>query len=177
MPFPDYGDVPTWLATLGAAAAAVFAAKAYRAEVDRDRRAELDLEQAQAARVAAWDDEIIDLGGQNQWGLDSIPRVALRNASDLPVYDVVLFSYRYRCAEPTIRTPSGKWMVGVLPPGAEPLRRLPIEDTEQDSHLYVMQFRDAAGRTWHRDLEGVLRPGPYSGDLDAFAERLWEEDA
>lgn len=172
----DWGDVPTWLATIGAGVAVWFASRAYAAEVARDRRAENLLAQGQAARVAAWADEAFDYGGQNEFGRETIPRVFLRNASELPAYDVLLFSYVFDWRAPQDKTPSGKWTVGLLPPTTDPVKRLPLEDADGTSHQYVMQFRDAAGRTWHRDLSGVLREGHYERDRDKFAERLWEEN-
>lgn len=172
----DYGDVPTWLATSGAGLAVFFASRAYRAEVARDQRAEAMLAQSQAARIAVWDGESIDQRMQNPWGRESLPRIMLRNASDLPVYEVRVFSYRFRWKEPAKISPSGEWSVGVLPPTTEPLPRLAVEDKDADSHVYAIEFRDAAGRVWHRDREGVLHEGPLTHEPGSFTERLWDED-
>src|SRR5215210_2128689 len=92
----DFGDVPTWLATLGAFAAVLFASRAYGMEKRRDAvAADLRL-QEQPSRLAIWpeSDYLSD-------ELGFIDLFVVRNASELPVYDLVVVSFRYTVEEPT----------------------------------------------------------------------------
>lgn len=51
---PDWGDIPTWLATLAASLAAAMAYRVYQVEAQRDRISEQERRSAQAAKVVAW---------------------------------------------------------------------------------------------------------------------------
>src|SRR5919199_284250 len=84
----DWGDIPTALATLFAAGAVALAWHTYR----NDRRDRFQsAHRAQADRVAAW---FIPDGFSVFDHYDSAG-VALRNASDLPVYNVRLEIFRW----------------------------------------------------------------------------------
>lgn len=172
----DLGDVPTWLATGGAFLAAWYAAKAFGREVARDDRAERLLEQSQAARVAIWDAPIFDPGAQNPHGYEYIPAFRLRNASDLPIYDVLVYSYWATFEDPDLHRPSGLWDVGLLPPLDEAKRFVAPEDRDGVIHHYAVEFRDAAGRYWHRDIHGRLNPDRYPDRDLPFERRLWDEE-
>lgn len=136
-----WGDVPTWvlavttlLALVAAAFAGVVAYELLRMELGRDRRAEQERSEqreadrrAQASRVAAWFGrwENLDLWANAPTGpaLDMTARgAAIRNASDLPVYEV-----RVSFCVPTPPGAGLNWRSGrglsppvpIVPPGAE----------------------------------------------------------
>ncbi|MGH3815999.1 MAG: hypothetical protein ACRDUV_26720, partial [Pseudonocardiaceae bacterium] len=88
----DFGDVPTWLATAGAGVAAYFVYRAYKIESGRDARAELGRRQTQGSRVAVWAELHDDPASGEPFDAECF---AMRNASELPVYDVEVFSYRF----------------------------------------------------------------------------------
>jgi hypothetical protein len=156
----DLGDVPTWLATIGAAFAAAFAFRALRVEQRRDDRQEIADASAQAEQVAAWVAENVQ---QRPGGARAKTMVvALRNASDLPAYDVTL----------TVLAIGGSTdleTIPVLPPGETSiilprdivlpvLGGIPGRANFPRDVSVRMLFRDAAGRHWLRDEKGALSP-------------------
>lgn len=159
----DWGNAPAWAALVAASLAAGFAGR----NVWHDRRDRL---QQQARKVAAW------------WGLSNdatfrgFPRRGsgawLLNASDVPVYDVVVeWLHCGRVVEKRSRR--------VLPPSAEPefvgiLKAYSAGDTEaaeryqkvldaigevEDGFDVRLSFRDAGGRRWTRYEDGRLTLG------------------
>jgi hypothetical protein len=190
----QWGDAATWVlaatSTVALWAAGFAGAVAYRlleVELGRDRvaaeerRAVADeRRRAQAARVAAWfgswgDDDGYPAGmsgppGRLRWG------AVIRNASDLPVYDV-RFSYHV-AVDPGRR--GRTWRAGerfqsrdiipVIPPGVErsAIPNYVREEQADGRWLVAVSFTDADGRRWRRDVHGMLT-GPESGD-DAGAE-------
>jgi hypothetical protein len=158
----DLGDLPTWLATVGAFIAAGFAYRALRVEQRRDDRQEIADARVQAECVAAW---VIKGSG----GLEESFRIVLDNASRLPIFGVrVALAAADGDQSRNIASP------GVLPPGRRefPIQflDLPIELAERDlgpsddgttaallDHLRaIIEFTDAAGLTWTRDSSGIL---------------------
>lgn len=132
---------------------------------EREREAE-ERRRGQASMVAAWFawapvTDAINPG--NDWG------ATVRNASDLPVFDVR--AAFHRVTEP-VRGPgwtpasagSSLKSIRVLPPLTE--RHLPIapdaaaQDPRCDDDVYVasITFTDAAGNKWERDPRGALNP-------------------
>ena len=171
----DWGDFPTWVSSVTTTLALVAAGIVVKIELDRDRVREeerqalgVKSEQAdQADRVAAWFDP-----------RDGLNLVRFRNATDLPVYDVVL----------TI-TPSGSSgfraeFIPLIPPGLEDIQppgpcseflRAHSEHLgaeAKDAYLrrthVVIEFRDAAERRWRRNANGTLEAVPpvIFGTLD-----------
>lgn len=159
----DFGDVPTWLATVGAFIAAYFALRAFQAEQDRDERQEQADNRAQAEKVAAWVATVDDTRhpGIPGWTAGFV----IRNASELPVYDV----------DVTLFAGGDSWAVSiirVLPPGTEeypvpaPMIANLTETVDEDLQSsdivemtsVILRFRDASGRLWSRDTSGVLAP-------------------
>jgi len=159
----DWGNAPAWAALATASLAAGFAGR----NVWHDRRDRL---QQQASRVAAW------------WGLSNDPTFRgfprrgsgawLLNASDVPVYDVVVeWLHNGGVVEKRSRR--------VLPPSGEPefvgiLKSYGSDDTEaaeryqkvseaiaevEDGFDVRLSFRDARGRHWTRDADGRLTLG------------------
>lgn len=167
-----WGDVPTWalavttfLAFVAAVFAGVVAYELLSVEIARDAVAAQESAQrraaereAQASKVAAWYGQC-----EETWG------AVVKNASDLPVYDVhVIFCI---AADPG----SGRsWLDGVewsplqltavTPPGETTLIefdnaiRLDREAERDETKWQVyLSFSDAAGNRWARDPGGQLR--------------------
>lgn len=165
----DWGDVPTWisaLATIAAFLAALLAVRASwnvltleRAREDRAEAQELERQRAaeraeQADHIAAWsywaEPQMLRRTG---WG------ALVVNESGLPIYDVTAAffgpdgSHRGDGSQSVV--PPGQnfipWPGGLTREGGDGASR------EQGSDFRVaVAFRDAAGRTWHRDQNGVL---------------------
>jgi hypothetical protein len=91
---------------------------------------------------------------------------AVRNASDLPVYQVYLEYVPIRRGGGVLAVvlelvPPGDWLLS----GREPYRRSfdrtlpsPREASGPPDRPFVVELRftDAANRTWHRDRQGIL---------------------
>jgi len=170
-------DFPAWLealatatALVAAAAAAVFAWRAYQLESGREQqRLQMQL-MAQASLVAAWYGtkdlpRWISTGPQDQGYFEPTPYpgIVLRNASDLPVLDasvdIVLVGWDSRGS--WIEEPIGSQRIGLIPPSSEPRyahmdavlngirehRALQWVNHNGSSPDYELQlkFRDAAG--------------------------------
>jgi hypothetical protein len=164
----DWGDVPTWvsagsglLALAFAALAALAGYRLYLVESQRDRDAEKAREEtrrearrAQATLVSAW--RAPDTPGPP-------PGALVRNASEAPVYEVVVTYLDYRAAW------IGSEPFGLVPPDREPVviklattgtivgDPLPgfTADTKRSARVSV-DFTDAAGVRWRRDERGAL---------------------
>jgi len=190
-----WGDVPTWvlatttlLAFVAAAFAGVVAYELLRVEHARDRRAERERAEqkeadrrVQASKVAAWYAETpmrqIDYGADDAdhgsvtiTSGDRFRGAAIRNASDLPVYQVRVsfcvpadpwqdWREGERYSEP-LRNP--------LPPGSATVA-LPDDIRQQEeasagkltvAWQVVIEFTDAGGERWRRDADGRLVTGP-----------------
>jgi hypothetical protein len=162
-------DLPAWISAVASAGAFAFAAPAafaaYRVlkiEMARDKAADEERKAWQAARVSAWCGQ-----HDHQWG------TFLWNASEAPIYDVVIEYYRPdECEVPQSLKRSilvgSDDQVKVLPPSNEPqfvVVTRKIEDdlilTARTMHLAVvgLTFRDAAGHSWRRDATGYLIEG------------------
>jgi hypothetical protein len=170
---PDWGDVPTWLAFIAAVAAGIAAVFLYKTELERDRIAAADrraqaeeARRSQANKVAAWYVARTATYGDNV----RLPGFMLfgamiRNASDLPIYDVYVTFYQV-----THSSVAGKWGVIEVAPAKLALRVVPPGETElvnapetmgagdQQRFVVGIEFRDAAGGRWERDAMGQLRP-------------------
>jgi hypothetical protein len=146
----QWGDVPTWLASVGAVVAGGLAFKVYRIEGKRDRKAEEDQRRLQAARVSGWFGLISwqpDLPGgpaRQFW------KAKVRNLSDLPIYDVQIEFHKTAMQS---GAPFNREVVAVLPPGDDEFFDAP--DDERD-YVIALRFRDAAGVAWYRDARGFL---------------------
>lgn len=158
----DWGNVPTWVSLV----AALFAASVAGRNLWVDRK---DRRQAQAGKVAGW------------WGserheseLAAHPRLErlmvgsryyfmhgalLRNASDLPVYDLRIEFVR---DQKIVKVHSEH----VLSPTATPTLFQPPDDADSDElsgkldegpYSIAVRFRDAAGRNWARSTDGRLK--------------------
>ncbi|WP_377322634.1 hypothetical protein ACFJIY_24500 [Pimelobacter simplex] len=162
------------LATLIAACvAAAFAGGAYRIEARREDRL-LDGElKHQASRVAAWLStatfEPVLSGAPNYKAPPQVRDVVrIRNASDLPVTDVVL-TYHFQRVQIAVE------MLDLVPPALEPYVHRVSSATESAwgtaIDLFVdadgpgvtppmptieIRFTDAAGRRWTRKANGEL---------------------
>lgn len=168
----DFGDVPTWLAFTGAAWVVWIELRRDRRDKAREvaRQAELDKErrQSQAALVAVWYSRTSE-----DTPLAMMPFVIpgwaafVRNASDLPIYDVTAcFLPRwYRLDQaPGQDDKMGavRLSLPVVPPRETVDFPLPgvieYEGDDPSGYAVAVSFRDAAGMEWERDVEGYLRP-------------------
>jgi hypothetical protein len=121
----DWGDVPTWIQAMGtlfALVAIVAAWKVLGVERRRDAERQAAEERAQAAKVAAWPSVVrsdpADPGSAPAWG------AAVRNASDLPIYQVhveyqPIAPGRSQMAVISEVVPPGEWLLSgrMLYPG------------------------------------------------------------
>jgi hypothetical protein len=164
----DFGDVPTWLATVGATAAAIFAYRAYRLENQRDLVAADLMRRGQASQVAVW----VEYKRHPRTGEpDGADCFLIRNASQLPIYDVLVFSYSYERSDPEQVTPVARYEYAIVPPRPEPKLHIANADGNRFLWVFAMQFKDAAGTTWHRDRHGVLQEGVLH-DQDGFTKKF-----
>lgn len=178
----NWGDVPTWIsagtALLGmvvSTIALLFAAKAartahavYRIESERDRRSEQERIERhneamaeQASKVACWfekEGRLVTIGPHRD-----VPRVRflIRNASDVPIYDV--HAYYFFPSQDGIYEAVKQFPLSILGPAA-------TTDFSADARLLVrvgpeiadkgrmaMAFRDAGGIYWWRNINGRLK--------------------
>lgn len=154
----DLGDVPTWLATLGAGVAAFYAYGAYKIESERDKRQSLLSQREQASKVAIWPEQ---LDNPHTGAPAEAECFWLRNASELPIHDARVFSYAFRKPESDDVTPESVYDLGIVGPTGSALRRF-VKISPRDSYSYALSFRDAAGLVWHRTRMGAL----VEGDMD-----------
>lgn len=164
------------VATVSAVVAAVwagyYAKRAFEKEVARDAERDEDRRRAQADRVAVWCEERYDYlrpATDTRTGkvVPSWP-YSIRNASDTPIYAVEVM-FQLAGSEPI-----GGEHVAIVPPGDKPMvREIPGEVRERAAQLradlgeYItasILFRDAAGRTFSRDFEGLLVRYDLAGD-------------
>ncbi|MEU7855218.1 hypothetical protein [Nonomuraea sp. NPDC049141] len=174
---PDWGDIPTWCAAVLALVAGWVAYRLFKIESGRDEKAREEARRAQAVKVAAWFADSPD-GGE-----EFVPGALIRNASDLPIYNVhVRHTCSYADGEfeeidrilnpPAEDDPFGVGVhpdargpdVSIIPPGechvpldAQHLQvfHLPHVDDWQ----VEVTFDDASGQTWSRDRHGILTRG------------------
>lgn len=169
----NWGDVPTWLATLGAFAAAGLAVWAVRIELGRDRQRDLEDHRALAEGVSAW----LDADGipPVAAGAASRPACMIANVGSQPVYELHV----------TVAVPGPDSRVlrdmRVLPPAARevvPLkerfedltRHLRLDDDgsalisgwveEFEGMPLTVVFTDARGLRWRRNADGALEEVP-----------------
>lgn len=179
----NWGDVPTGLAAVFAAAAAYFGVRAYLLEQQRDRLRDQEALRAQAERVSIY--------FRNSQG----PELVLQNLSDQPVTDpdpyLALSAQEYAVLRPRSRgaeelDPADPVFVPVLgipslipPQSSAGLTERPSQDSIEalkdryhgvapvtaseirliDSVPAGVRFTDASGqRRWHRMPDGRLEP-------------------
>lgn len=168
----NLGDVPTWLATIGAAVAAYFAARAYLAERRRDDVAADILRQEQASQVAVWT-EYRDHPHTGE--PEAADCFRFRNASQLPIYDVCVFSYSYdKSSDFKTAVPVGRFRLGTIPPSPDARLRIAYLNN-RCRWAFAIEFRDAAGVVWYRDLHGVLRHSKFP-DFAQFKDSYTIDD-
>ncbi|MGP4026148.1 hypothetical protein [Actinomadura sp. 3N407] len=170
----DWGDVPTWVSALvavltlvGLVLTVIYAHRIYRLESERDeraaeeRRARYEAEsRSQAEKIAAWFAPASnDVPGENSFG------AFVRNASDLPVFDIYPV---FRPASDGEPTDGGDWFfenIAVLPPHETKFILLELTEDEYEEvphhlrnemFLVEITFRDAAGVRWIRSADGSL---------------------
>lgn len=163
-----WGDVPGWvgavssLAALAAASvAAVVAHRVFRLEQSRDEDQVATQQSAQASKIAAWPSVVlsdpVDHLSATVWG------AALRNGSDLPIYQVhvnlVSLTDRGETAVVLEVVPPGDWLLSgseLYPRPSEPLMRAEARGLPPPPYVVDLTFSDSAGQGWHRDRKGLL---------------------
>ena len=171
----------TWVGGLGTTGAFVAALLLYAREADRDRERDQDRRRQQAERIAAWygsevrpaerKDEVFSAGPVRD--KEVVWRLWIRNASELPAFDVIPTLYRrdsewttphsgriFRDAETLKEDHLGPPLtVPVLPPGKTLELQVTLASAEV-SPLVQLEFRDNAGRWWQsaKGQLGEVRP-------------------
>jgi hypothetical protein len=153
----QWGDVPAWISAivslLALCSAVVGVTQAWRVlKLQRaaDQRALEELSKrlgeerrAQAAKVSAWVSTVHD-------GAATVAVANVRNASELPVYDLTARVHLDGRVTETLD-------IGVLPPDIEPLHRpLTASGRPADPWGVELAFRDSAGLVWRRGPQGAL---------------------
>jgi len=167
--FADWANVgATLVGSLGSTGALIVAYRLLRRESQRDQARDIASQQQQADNVSAW---------------STRSHVYVRNASNLPIYDVLLTFTRTG-----VRT-YGCYIVylGVVPPDTTIARRLPgtsIPGQMDRSSYDAMAFRDASGYRWQRTDKGYISELPlYPSDRTLATgersssqrwQRLWQ---
>jgi hypothetical protein len=134
-----------------------------RESLEQRQRDADERRRGQAAKVTAWFAMDPKYAVAGPWG------AVIRNASDLPIFDVqVFFHYIHETR------PGGDWApvmrgatiekILVFPPQSDRFVEIP-EDVRDQIHevndkIYVVsiEFTDAAGNCWERDPRGALIP-------------------
>ena len=157
----DMGSVPTWLAFASALTAVSFTWRALVRERKRDAARELDDRKAQADKFAAW---ITREDRSAQGSGDFILR--LRNASDLPIYDVNMQVLNLQdnatlrdYSLPVVNPDSGGFLQRLDPGVQGTLNTLALRDStlrRPISYAVSVEFRDASGAQWQRGINGRL---------------------
>ena len=149
----DLGDLPTWLALVGASAATYVAIRVFRIEQARDALARDERRRQQATLVAAW--------LETSTGT-AVPflELVLRNASPLPAYGLIATAVRRSQADRTVPVETVK--LPVLAPGNQGVRHLMrgVPDPVLGDFEVSISFNDAAGQRWIRSSDGALLPAP-----------------
>jgi hypothetical protein len=177
--FPDWLEaVSTLAAVLAAMYAGLYAANAWKLEIERETRWVQQQQREQAGKVAGWPGELRRhvigqdaTGGLHYGGYEGLD-IVLRNASDVPVTrvwaDVTLIVDVKSSA--SVRIPFGaKEVARILEPATHPVTKYVGADTVVDPSTYkpggveidywceiILTFRDASGRDWKRLADGQL---------------------
>jgi len=131
-------------------------------------------ERAQTNKVTAWFTEYDPAGPQYPGSPHAVTNIrtwgaAVRNASDLPVFDIRVFYYRVhdpRDCNPWTGEPvyASVDIIWVIPPGQLRNQELPDRVSgqhgacnEQD-YVVAAEFTDANGVRWFRDERAALQP-------------------
>lgn len=181
----DLGDLPGWVqavTTTGALAFAWVASKSaldlYRIESARDEHRARAERESQASRVCVWMErdqqapinemEVALVTGkyekirERQWR----PLAIVKNGSELPVYDVVVYFYRRDMTRNgDMKERRDFFTYPVIPPGggmtihaSEDLQEPPLYGAADHAFSVEMSFRDAANNEWLRHADGKLTP-------------------
>jgi hypothetical protein len=166
-----WGDVPTAVGaavSLGALIAAIVAAKSARKILDVELRRDDERDKAeqrqQAEKIAAWPtlapaNPQLSRGSTIKWG------IAVRNASELPVYQVGLIHEsipagggRHTVVQELV--PPGDWvLIGRTLYARADVPRTSLNEKVPDRDFVLsIAFTDAAGQRWTRDRDGRLAP-------------------
>lgn len=140
-------------------------AREIRASLEERKQAAEEERRSQAAKVTAW---LARSDAADAW------EARIRNASDLPIFDVRAFFHKIHRIDPV--PGGGNWVpvgqvgtppdeiICVFPPQADRVVAIP-EDVrkmfgELTDRTYVVsiEFTDAAGNHWERDARGDLVP-------------------
>ena len=181
----QYGDLPTWLASIGTVGA--LGAALWQIRTERTRRLQQeahdreDARRAQARRVACWPGEEGTPGPMDPWWGKSTP-IEVVNGSNEPVYNLVFALVQLqgaggvrRIEEWEGRIPQGQsapWSTAaILPPGRWRVS-VPGEGWSGGMGMRLgaeIAFVDRAGVNWIRRSSGGLEELPQA-PIDYFAQ-------
>ncbi len=156
----QWGDFPTWVASIGTVGTLVWAMALFASDRRGRRQGE---ERAQASQVAAWVD-------RSSWNYphDAAPTgecdVVVRNASELPVTDVVVALLTWAWYDKrSLERQASRLFPAVAPGGTTnsvsfdsevpPAGRI---RAERFNPPILLEFFDAHHRRWRRLPDGVL---------------------
>jgi hypothetical protein len=140
-------------------------AREIRASLEERKQAAEKERRSQAAKVTAW---LARSDAADAW------EARIRNASDLPIFDVRAFFHKIHRIDPV--PGGGNWVpvgqvgtppdeiICVFPPQADRVVAIPEDGRKMFGELtdrtYVVsiEFTDAAGNHWERDARGDLVP-------------------
>ncbi|KAB1160984.1 hypothetical protein F6X68_06660 [Micromonospora sp. AMSO12t] len=141
----EWGTVPAGVGSILTSVSLLIAALAYR-------HSRIDARKGQAKQIAAW------LEGLDRRGAKV--RLAAKNASDLPIYQVTIRCKGIEVIKPeylAVMAPDGDWDLTrdfIHLAVVQAIKKAgPVPHEVQPS----ISFRDAAGRCWERRSDGRLR--------------------
>lgn len=178
----EWGNVPEWVAAVGTLGAFGVALWLLGAQLGTYRASEQDRIQGDAIRISAWWSlpQSIKIGLRERIRTRRAPErrhevtVHLRNSSDNPVYDCIVYLGPTRQPTPGGREDAWDFHFPVLPGGQtltrsapsdyfilEPQDHLPDEAGFYRGPWVEIVFTDSAGRHWRRTKRGrvVQRKG------------------
>jgi hypothetical protein len=173
--------VVAWISGTGTLLAFGAALLLYRREADRDQQRDVDQRRAQAEKVAAWYGPEDPQPGKRAFAL--VPardlrdlRILIRNASDLPIFNVTPLAYLAADTSRTDPLPTGytadtiryhrhldprrgRFTLTVLPPQSTIALAVEAPDGAV-SPVVDLMFRDNANRWW-TSKGGALTSQPF----------------
>lgn len=140
-----YGTLPDWVAAIGTAGALIAAVVLLRDDRRIRRAQDEEHTRDQAQKIGTW------ITSSDF----SVYVINLRNASDLPIYNVTVEFGTPAGHDPW--TSATSWIT--MPPGETDQAPVSAEASPTGAViLYSTSFTDSAGRSWRRDASGDLSP-------------------
>lgn len=177
----DWGSVPDWIAALGATSALIFAFLAVRATRKTNEYQAQQIEALERERIQSQASKVI--ASYRAGEAESNILYSIHNASDLPVFDALVFAYRDR----TPRCLEKAFFLNNAPPGIT--ESLPTQSAIDGGNRWIgMLFLDTGYHLWLRSFSGKLKQideqqchdlirivesGPIMEPSSAVVEKFW----